>query len=131
MRAANSTNEAVSQALNGDPQPSTSGFTSNQDHGTSSGQKTVSQNEQKSAVNENLQKSADSKIKEEEYTFDHEASHLDKDVKNEIKTETTFGKVHGNRASTNANAAEVKQESSDDRILETSSQVCCMHKNCT
>ena len=92
--------------------------------------KTVSQNEQKSAVNENLQKSADSKIKEEEeYTFDHEASHLDKDVKNEIKTETTFGKVHGNRA-TNANAAEVKQESSDDRILETS-QVCCMHKNCT
>ena len=90
----------------------------------------MSQNEQKSAVNENLQKSADSKIKEEEYTFDHEASHLDKDVKNEIKTET-FGKVHGNRATTNANAAEVKQESSDDRILETSSQVCCMHKNCT
>ena len=112
LRTSSSTNQELSQAHNGEPQPSTSaGFNSNQDHGTFSG--------------ENEQKSADSKIKEEdELTFEHDASHLDKDMKNEVKLKTESVHDAGDGATNAAPEAEVKQEeNSDDRILETS-QVC-------
>ena len=108
LRAANnSTNHAVSQSSqphnNGEPQPSTSsGFTSNQGHGTEYSGDTVSQDEQKNA---------DAVIKPEDYTFDH-----DNEVETELKTEPSEN-VHGSGGATNT--AEVKQESSD-RNLETS-----------
>ena len=101
LRAANnSKNHVVSQSSqphnNGEPQPSTSsGFTSNQDHRTEYGRDTVRQNEQNNT---------DAVIKPEDYTFDHEDSHLDNELKIEMKTETF------------ENAAEIKQESSDTNI---------------
>ena len=122
LKASNSTNQELSQAHNEEPQPSTSaGLNSNLDHE----QIKVRQNEQNSAVdNQNEQKSADSKIKDEEYNFEHEASHLDKDVKNEVKLKTENVHNNGNGATNAAPEAEVKQEeNSDGRILETS-QVC-------
>ena len=112
LRTSSSTNQELSQDdYNEEPQPSTSaGFNSNLDH-------------ERKKVRQNEEKSADSKIKDEECTFEHEASHLDKEVKNEVKLKTENVHNNGDGTTNAAPEAEVKQEeNSGDRILETSQE---------